>query len=315
VLLSLAFELFFECRRITMINNTLPGKGGGNARLFLMRNLSKKMQNHVWSKHPMMNDRGGLPLRPPREATKIMYELVTPFLHKDVYRLELVLLGVTPEIVGQPWPINVNFRAFDQSEEMIASVWQPNTSITSSVEQACWQSMPVNDSTVDIILGDGCTTQLPDKLAYQKLFAELARVLRPNGNIVMRCFIRPQWHESLDQVVRDALAGNITYFGSLKWRLAMALVEQQDDFTIRVSDIFDVFNTLFPDRDQLAMIAGWPLVMVETIERYHRSKTCYTFPTLTQLEILISRWFTISEVHWGHYELWERCPTFLLRRV
>ncbi|MEI7824439.1 MAG: methyltransferase domain-containing protein [Chlorobiaceae bacterium] len=244
-----------------------------------------------------------------------MYELVAPFLYKDVYRHELVLLGVTPEIVGQPWPINVNFRAFDQSEEMIASVWQPNTRITSSVEQASWQSMPVDDRAVDIILGDGCTTQLPDKLAYEKLFAELARVLRPNGKIVIRCFIRPPLQESLDQVVRDAFAGNIKYFGSLKWRLAMALVEQQDDFSIRVSDIFDTFNELFPDRDQLAMIAGWPLEMIETIERYHRSGTCYTFPTLTQLEKLISRWFTISEVHWGKYELWERCPTLLLRGV
>ena len=263
----------------------------------------------------MINDRGGLPLRPPREATRIMYELVTPFLHKDVYCHELVLLGVTPEIVGQPWPINVNLRAFDQSEEMITSVWQPNTRITSSVEQACWQSLPVEDKTVDIILGDGCTTQLPDKLAYQKLFAELARILRPNGNIVMRCFIRPPLQESPDQVVRDAFAGNIKYFGSLKWRLAMALVDQQDDFTIRVSDIFDAFNNLFPDRDQLAMIAGWPLEMIETIERYHRSSICYTFPTLTQLEKLISRWFTISEIHWGKYELWECCPTVLLRGV
>ncbi len=263
----------------------------------------------------MMNDRGGLPLRPPREATSMMYELVTPFLQKDFCRHELVLLGVTPEIVALPWPENVNFRAFDQSEEMIASVWQPNPAILSSVEQACWQSMPVDESSVDLILGDGCTTQLPDKLAYQKLFTELARILQPNGTIVMRCFIRPPLQESLDQVVRDAFAGTINYFGSLKWRIAMALVEQQDHFSIRVSDIFDTFNDLFPDRGQLALIAGWPPEMIETIERYHQSDTCYTFPSLTQLETLLSQWFTISEVHWGHYELSERCPVLVLRRV
>lgn len=263
----------------------------------------------------MMHDRGGLPLRPPEEAVTMMFELVTPFLHKDSNRHELVLLGVTPEIAGLPWPKNVNLRAFDQSAEMIASVWQPTIAITSSVEQAEWQSMPLPDGSVDAIVGDGCTTQLPDKLAYQHLFLELARVLRQNGEIVMRCFIRPPLKETLYQVVGDALAGNINYFGSLKWRIAMALVEQQDHFSIGVCDIFDTFNQLFPDRVQLARAAGWPLAMVETIDRYSGSSICYTFPTLTQLEKLISQWFAIAEVRYGQYELSERCPTLRLRRI
>ena len=263
----------------------------------------------------MMHDRGGLPLRPPEEAVTMMFELVAPFLHNGVNRHELVLLGVTPEIAGLPWPKNVNLRAFDQSAEMIASVWQPTIAITSSVEQAEWQLLPLPDGSVDAILGDGCTTQLPDKLAYQQVFLELSRVLRQDGEVVMRSFIRPPFKETLDQVVRDALAGTINYFGSLKWRIAMALVEQQDNFSIGVGDIFDTFNHLFPDRVQLAKAAGWPLAMVETIERYSGSRICYTFPTLPQLEQLISRWFTISKVCYGKYELSERCPTLQLRRI
>ena len=273
------------------------------------------MRNKLWSKESNMEDRGGLPLRPPDAAISIMYDLITPFLKSDFHRYELVLLGITPEIIALPWPSNVNLRAYDQSAEMITSLWQGNIGITSSVEQACWKSLPVSDRTVDFFLGDGCTTQLGDENAYHEIFAEMERTLHPAGKIVMRCFIRPTVKETFDQVVQDAFAGNIKYFGSLKWRIALILANKQDNFSIRVTDIFDTFNRLFPDRDELSRVAGWTSEMVNAIDRYSGLTTSYTFPTFNQLEQLIKPWFKIVEVKFGNYELGDCCPILLLDRV
>lgn len=271
------------------------------------------MVNTIWSEQASIKHRGGFPLRPPPDVVNIMNELIRPVFEKKEQCYQAVLLGVTPELVNLAWPSNVRLQAFDQSLEVISALWQANPNITSFVQQASWQDMPIESSSIDVIVGDGCTTQLPNTLAYRTLFSELRRVLASDGSICMRCFIRPDFTESLDSIVEDLYAGQIKYFGSLKWRIAMASVPQQGSFSIKLQAIHAMFDYFFGDRIVLANATGWSPEMINTIDLYKNMTAEYSFPNLSQLTELIAPYFKIVDVRYGEYELSDRCPIITLQ--
>jgi SAM-dependent methyltransferase len=258
----------------------------------------------VWDKYANQWQQVGAPLRPCEEDGQLMLSLVI----LPANNARILLLGVTPELVQLAWPADACLEACDQSAEMIASLWRPHPCIVSAVQQNRWQSMCLPMQSVDVVIGDGATTTLADKQDYHQVFTELSRVLKPEGQIVMRCFVRPDIPEGLEEILTAALTAKIKNFGALKWRLAMALIPD-NDFRIKVGDIFNKFNELFPDRDRLAKMAGWSRQMVDTIDAYQHQADGYTFPTLQQLIEICEPFFCLQEVRYAHYELAQRCPT------
>ena len=266
------------------------------------------MSNDIWQNKYSIQYRGGFPLRPPQEVANLFDKLVNATNKNTNKPFELILLGVTPELALINWPDNISLKAFDQSKEMIANVWQYNPKINSSVHLSTWQSLPLVSHTIDSIIGDGCTTQLSDKDTFDLLFNELHRVLKAEGHIFLRCFIRPDETESLSKISEDALGGKIKFFGSLKWRIAMSLVSHHKNMFISVNEIYKSFNELFPDREKLSAHTQWPIDMINTIDSYLGSLMQYNFPTLNEFEAMLPNTIKIREVSYGSYELSERCP-------
>jgi len=270
------------------------------------------MSNDIWQNKYSIQYRGGFPLRPPQEVANRFEKLVNDINRNASKPFELTLLGVTPELALINWPDNFYLKAFDQSKEMIANVWQSNPKINSSVHLSTWQSLPLSSHTIDSIIGDGCTTQLSDENAFDLLFTELNRVLKAEGHIFLRCFIRPEETESLFKISEDALTGKIEFFGSLKWRIAMSLVAGNQNMFIHVNEIYKSFNELFPDRDSLSKHTKWPIDLINTISSYQNSSMQYNFPTLKEFEALLPSTIKIKEIYYDSYELSERCPVLNL---
>jgi len=84
---------------------------------------------------------------------------------------------------------------------------------------------------------------------------------------------------------------------------------------VAVSDVHSTFNRLFPDRSRLAEKAGWAREAVDTIDAYEGKQVRYTFPTLEVLRHAALPFFGLETVRRGQYELAERCPTVLFRRL
>jgi SAM-dependent methyltransferase len=263
----------------------------------------------VWQKHARQWARVGAPLRPSADDGEAMLSLATPTL-LDSANSCIVVMGVTPEVIHLAWPENSTMIAIDHSKEMIDSLWLPNPRISSVVRQASWQSMPLDDNSVDVVAGDGCLTVLPTLDDYRRLFLELSRIMRPTGSLILRCFVRPDAVEDVAEVAAAALAGRIGSFHALKWRLAMALSED-DKFSVAVADIHASFEQCFPDRVLLSRRAGWSAETINTIDAYKGVSTVYTFPTLAMIRELASPLFVVTNEKRGTYELSERCPTIL----
>lgn len=269
--------------------------------------------NGVWQQHARQWQRIGAPLRPSAEDGRLMLELAAPALAGKAAP-GVVILGVTPELVQLPWPDGTRLLALDQSAEMIAAVWRPHPGVDSRVREARWQTMPVENGSTSLIVGDGSLNALTSLQEYPDVFAEAARVLQPAGALVLRCFVRPDRAETLDEVAAAALAGRIGSMHALKWRIAMAL-EVDPSFSVAVVDIRAAFERLLPDRDRLAGITGWPLQVIDTIDAYRGVATRYSFPTFAAIRAAAAPLFEPVEVRCGKYELAERCPTVLFRRT
>ncbi|WP_157264320.1 methyltransferase domain-containing protein [Azohydromonas aeria] len=250
-------------------------------------------------------------MRPGPEDGRNLLALAGPVLAaRAPLPARLLVLGVTPQVVQQPWPAHVSLLALDQSAEIIASVWQPHPDRASQVRQAAWEDTGLPAASVDLVAGDGSLNALGSATQWRQVLGELARVLKPGGALVLRCYVRPDRTETLPEVADAALGGRIGSFHVLKWRLAMA--QAGTDGGIAVADILSAFDRLFPDRGKLQRRTGWPAESIATIDAYAAMATRYTFPTLQQLAERAAPAFRMTALRHGSYELAERCPTVLL---
>ncbi len=268
----------------------------------------------VWLKHAGQWARIASPLRPAPDDSEIMWQLLRTAAKDSHGPRRVIVLGVTPELVNLPWPDGSTLVAVDKSPEMIATVWKPNARIASRVERARWQAMPIADGWADVMVGDGSFNALPSLADWRDMLAELARVMSPDGVLAARFYVRPDAREPVEAVVRDVWAGRIKSLHALKWRLAMSL-DGGPACSVAVADIRRIFEDHFPNRAALERATGWPQDIIATIDAYHNVPTRYTFPTMADITTTCGGSFARVERRAATYELAERCPTLLFRRV
>lgn len=222
--------------------------------------------------------------------------------------MEILSLGVTPEIADFGWTEDFLLTAVDASEVMIHAVW-PGDAPNRQAVQASWLELPFADGACDLIVSDGGLVPLAAPGQLAALGRELHRVLRPTGRVVMRHFIRPVPAESPTDLARALEAGDIQGFHELKLRLVMALGEAPSG--IRLADVWDCFQQLFPDREALTARLGCPLEVIATIDAYRDRAARYVFPGLAELAQTFPR-FSLAVGPAGHYPFASCCPVFCL---
>lgn len=178
--------------------------------------------------------------------------------------------------------------------------------------QGDWSAIPHASGSVDIVVGDGCYVLLPYPDIYHAVTAEVARVLKPEGNCAIRVFVRPEKQESPGQVLRDLQEGLIGSFHAFKWRLAMSLHGSINE-GVCVGDVWSYWNASRIDDETLGNRFGWTEGSVQTINAYRDVDTRYHFPTMAEIRDHFSAYFEEEACHVFDYELADRCPTFFLR--
>ena len=162
----------------------------------------------IWQRHSSQWNKLGSPQRPSPEDGAIMMAAAGADLARPA-ATDVLVLGVTPEVVQLPWPASLRLHAFDHSAEMIATVWQPHPQIVSSARQASWQSLPLADRSVCVAVGDGSFNSLPELADYTDVLRELARVLQPDALLCLRYYALPLVRESLAEVEAAVRAGQV----------------------------------------------------------------------------------------------------------
>ena len=175
--------------------------------------------------------------------------------------------------------------------------------------QGDWLKIPFPDASFDLVLTDGGWAALGALDRIPVLSRELRRVLRLDGRVVARHYIRPDPPDSLDALTSAVASGKIREFNVLKLRLLLAMPPDPATGEVSLPAALDTFNQLFPDRTALARQLGCPLHVVGAIDAYRGRDAGYSFASPAQLAQLCPE-FTLAAGSAGDYPLADCCPVF-----
>jgi SAM-dependent methyltransferase len=250
----------------------------------------------------------GPPLRPSPDDAAVVQRVVAGL---GAAR-RVVVLGLTPEIIGCTWPDGTDLTAVDHSPAMVRALWPPVKGPPDArVVLADWRAMPLASGTIDLVVGDGCYIVLTYPGGFEALTREVRRVLRCSGQFVIRVFLRPDRPESVADIARAVALGEVGSVHALKLRLQAALHDASGPGT-RLDDVWRAWKTLPPPPAALAGTRGWTVEEIGGIEAYRGMGARYFLPTLAEFRQIVSSAFVEVECAWNHQELGDRCPTLVL---
>ena len=253
------------------------------------------------------------PLRPCAEDLRIVSGIIRAWCRDNPQSVtNALLLGVTPEIAGLPWPANTFLTAIEKSQAMIDVVWPGNISGHRQVIRGEWLEVEFKDHSLDLVVGDGFLTAFAYPHQHSQFAARISQWLSPNGVLIARLFARTDRKETLEQVRADLQANRITRFDALKWRLGMALQESTGGGVL-VDDIYQAWARIEEEEPSLPERAGWPRPTVDTIKLYAGRKTRYSFPTVEEIKAAFAPHLQCVSVTAPAYDFGAHCPIFVFR--
>lgn len=271
---------------------------------------SEQQAQHTrfWEQQWLWWDRIQAPLRPHRSDVQDMERTVARVAGElGATELKALLLGVTPEFAGMAWPQETTLVAVDRSQGMIDNIWPRSVPPGAKAIQGDWLSLPVADTSCDVVIGDGCFSQVSYPDSAQQLARELHRVLKPSGVLALRSFVRPTQADTVGALFEKLRQGQFGSFHIFKWCLNMAL---QPSLTqgVCLADVWDAVHVQYPDLGKLASERAWSEESVDTIHAYRNSTARFFYPTLDELRGVLRPHFTERQLWYPTYELGERCP-------
>lgn len=253
------------------------------------------------------------PLRPSAEDIRFFERTVAAYaLRHPLETHQALLLGVTPDIAAMSWPSSISLLGIDQSSEMVKSVWPGDVPGERWAVNGNWLSLPKRPSSCDIVIGDGSMNCLryPDD---QRYFARsVLNALKPDGIFILRCFTQPEQQEPPDQVLEEAMRGEIPTFTQFRFRLMMAMQPSTGE-GIAVNAVYRFWINHRAEESLLLSRTGWPKSDIDYIELYRDGAAVHVFPTLAECRATLSEFFDEISVSFPSYYAGDRCPRLVLR--
>jgi hypothetical protein len=226
-------------------------------------------------------------------------------------RFEVLLLGVTEELVAMSWPDDVRLTAVDRSNHMIAAFWPGDVPSRRRLVKADWLDMPFPHASFDLAIGDGIfhTQQYP--AGYRQLAAIIAGLLKPHGSFAVRGLLQLDQKESPATIAAAFRRGEISDYHELRFRLLTSL---QDDCAQGV-----VATKENLDQALLAQHIGLNEVYERTsyepppgpsraLPAQSARDSTVSFPTLQELGQILIEKFRVTSCRYGAHPLATRCP-------
>jgi hypothetical protein len=255
----------------------------------------------------------GPPLRPSPQDIEFFEDAVQEWTrHHGAPRV--LLLGVTPEIYRLRWPEGTDFLAVDHTQTMIDAVWPGPKKAVQCTE---WIALSLPKNSRDIVLCDGGLHLLAYPWEQRQLVHILRNILSDNGVCILRLFVPPTQRESSDAVISDLIEGKISSLNILKLRLGMSLLESAAE-GVELGRVWRLIHEVAPDLEGLASQIGWSAEHIMAINAYRGSTSRYYFVTIDQVSELFCGnpgGFETHRLRVPSYDLGERCPTIVLKRL
>jgi SAM-dependent methyltransferase len=253
------------------------------------------------------------PLRPCAEDAGVIQRIIQEQNRQySQTNTNVLLFGVTPEIVNLAWPTNTFLVAVEKSQPMIDLVWPGNILHQRQVIRGNWLDAKLKRHSFDFIVGDGFLTALSYPKEYAQIADRIFQWLKPDGLLIARLFIRVSKKETFAKILADLKANRIARFDILKWRLAMAIQRTTQEGVI-VDDIYRTWNKIEKELPHLSEQTGWPRLTVDTIKLYAGRMNRYAFPTIEELKNIFSAHLKLVSITIPTYDFGQHCPILAYR--
>ena len=140
---------------------------------------------------------------------------------------------------------------------------------------------------------------------------------RPDGLCILRLYAPVGERESPADVLRDLTEGRISNPNILKLRLGMAMMADVDE-GVELDAMWRAVHEVAPDLEALAARIGWEAEHALVLNTYRGSTLRYHFVTVDQVRAMFCAepgGFELAGLRVPSYELGERCPTLVFRRL
>jgi SAM-dependent methyltransferase len=236
----------------------------------------------------------------------------------DTDTIDVLVLGVTVEIVTMPWPRTVRLTAFERSSGMIRAFWPGRLPGCRSVVRADWDAPPFRDEAFDIVVGDGIFNTRHYPNGYLELGMRIRSLLRPGGRLFVRGFTQLDVKEEPEQVIDAYDAGRITDYHALRFRLLTSLQASAAEGTWGNKDFID--QELVARGVALAELyrrTGYepPHPQAKPGSGATNAMSRVSYPTLAEYERVLTKSFRLLGRRHGSHPLAHRCPIFGLQRL
>lgn len=256
------------------------------------------------------------PLRPAAVDVEFLLASIQPLLQSANRgrSLRVLVLGATPGFRALPWPAGTQLLIVDFSSNMLQQFWPgpPGETLCSN-----WLDLTPEYGPFDLVLGDGWLYQLRWPEQQLSIVKILHRLMRPDGLLVSRFFVRDSIHENFDAAFAalSALPSRSKDLVKLRLWLASQSTTAQGS---RPADSWLQLRQRLPELWQLAAFVGQSEATTQShTELYQQAdQRCFHFATLDLVKALFCQMpggFGLQAEFSPSYPLGQYCPSLVFR--
>jgi SAM-dependent methyltransferase len=231
-------------------------------------------------------------------------------------RIKVLVLGVTPEIVGMDWPAGTVVTAVDRSEGMIEAFWLGDVPGQRRLVRADWMALPFEPDTFHFVFGDNVFNAMDYPQGYRDLADAVAKVTRPEGLLIVRVLCQAQPKEDCDEIVKRFRAGELTDYQPFRFRMMTASQASVEEGLYTSKEAID--RTM--EEHGLCMAEVYektghqPLRPPPSATSAPMSPYKVTYPIPDEFCAAIAHRFAVVDTRHGDHTLAHRTPVFALER-
>lgn len=229
------------------------------------------------------------PLVPSKPDLFVYQHLINQYLEKVKDRkINVLICGVTPELVKLDYSDNAFVLGVDYTEEMVKYIWPGDIPGKRQALKANWLDMEIEPSSIDIILGDGALNFL-DESAYETFLRKVVRILKPNGLMIHRVYLANNLKSPEDcyQRIFDKYYNHLTEF-RLSFMRSVQHIESQG---VIMSDVYKKWYDLKPNLEEIANKTGYDVSILKGMDLYKDQTARLFFHPLNYHEKLMNKFF------------------------
>lgn len=238
------------------------------------------------------------PLRPVQSEMDFLNNIIKK---KFSTPLNVLILGVTPELYQLAWPPFSKISAVDKSQGMIDAIW-PGKKEDAICDN--WLTFQAEPESYDVILCDGGLHLVDYPREQSQLIARLHSLLKKDGLIFFRFFLPPLKKESLADIFSDLAQQKIASMSLLKLRLLFAL-QSSGESGVALKSVWNELEHKFSQLKEL----GWSEEELATVSPYQNNETKYHLSNLSEVLDLFHQ-FNLLEM--GNITL--NCPLMIFQK-